>query len=163
MVYNGIGLLRRCDSGLVTTEESRSQWAGTASSRLRDSRQQSRTHIYFISTTTTTTQQSSIFTTGRAASPSGLSIFPSVSPTGPGDQLLSGAAHCSLLTLQVQHFLGDSNILLTSTFGINNLRLSLTKHPVHGTFLDFSKTHFPGRRIEFLWCFYGTFSNLDRV
>ena len=112
-VYNGIGLLRRCDSGLVTTEESRSQWAGTASSLVRESRQQGRTHNTFISYL----QLQLILlllASGRAASPSGLFIFPFVPPTGPGDELLSGTAHGSLLTLQVQHFLGDSNILLTS-------------------------------------------------
>ena len=95
-----------------------------------------------------------MFTTRRAASPSGLFISPFVLPTGPGDELLSGTAYCSLLTLQVQHFLGDSDILLTSSLHQQpRLRPSLTKHPVHGTFLDFSKTHFPRRRIEF----YGVF------
>ena len=44
-------------------------------------------------------------------SPPRLFLFPFVPPTGSGYQLLSGAAHRSIFALEVQHFLGDSNIL----------------------------------------------------
>ena len=111
--YNGIGLLRRCDSGLVTTEESRSHWAGAASTSRRQTRQETRTHIALFHINLTNNIITNL-TNRTNLSPPRLFLFPFVLPTAPGDQLLSGAAHRSIFALEVQHFLRDSNILTTS-------------------------------------------------